>query len=51
MQLSKRARAAIQMVGAIALVLGVEAITHGALFRAFFLLPLGGWLFGRSMST
>jgi hypothetical protein len=51
MQLSKGARATIQMIGAILLVLGVEAIAHEALFRAVFLLPLGGWLFGRSMSA
>jgi hypothetical protein len=51
MQLSKRLRATIQMIGAILLVLGVEAIAHEALFRAVFLLPLGGWLFGRSMSA
>jgi hypothetical protein len=51
MQLSKKARAVIQMIGAILLVLGVEAVSHDALFRAVFLLPVGGWLFGRSMSA
>ena len=51
MQLSKKARAVIQMIGAILLVLGVEAISHDALFGAVFLLPVGGWLFGRSMSA
>jgi hypothetical protein len=51
MQLSKRTRATIQMIGAMLLVLGVEAISQDASFRAVFLLPLGGWLFGRSMSA
>jgi hypothetical protein len=50
-QLSKRARAVIQIAGAILLVFGIEAITNGALFRAGLLLPLGGFLFGRSLST
>jgi hypothetical protein len=50
MPLSKWTRAVIQMLGAVLLVLGIEAVHHEALFHAVFLLPLGGWLFGRSMA-
>jgi hypothetical protein len=50
-ELSKQARAIIQIAGAILLVLGVEAVTNGAQFSAWLLLPTGGWLFGRSMGT
>jgi hypothetical protein len=49
--LSKLARAIIQIAGAILLVLGVEAVTNGAQFSAWLLLPTGGWLFGRSMGA
>jgi hypothetical protein len=48
--LSKKARAIIQVGGAILLVLGVEAISSGSTFSAGLLLPVGGWLFGRSMA-
>jgi hypothetical protein len=48
--LSKRARAIIQIAGAVLLVLGVEAISSGSTFSAGLLLPVGGWLFGRSMA-
>ncbi len=50
-QLSKQARAVIQIAGAVLLVFGIEAITNGALFRAGLLLPVGGFLFGRSLSA
>jgi hypothetical protein len=48
--LSKQARAVIQIAGAILLVLGVQAISNGSTFSAGLLLPVGGWLFGRSMA-
>jgi hypothetical protein len=48
--LSKQARAVIQMAGAVLLVLGIQAISSGSTFSAGLLLPVGGWLFGRSMA-
>jgi hypothetical protein len=50
-ELSKQARAVIQIAGALLLVLGVEAVTNGAQFTAWLVLPTGGWLFGRSMGA
>jgi hypothetical protein len=50
-ELSKQARAVIQIAGALLLVLGVEAVSNGAQFTAWLALPTGGWLFGRSMGA
>jgi hypothetical protein len=50
-KLSKQARAVIQIAGAIMLVFGVEAVSNGAQFSAWMLLPTAGWLFGRSLSA